>query len=405
MNKSVFRIHPSIGIARVGTSKEYYLGPESEAGMPIAPGSSIMVGLPIKAGTENQMITSDDLRDAEGNMKRQAARFKIFAYDPTDKESYPRSDGKEISIGSKVDGKVVKKIVWTAHLANKKANSYIDKPIEKYENGKTPKIRNPDYGSSPNDKKRLIELMIDPGPRAIIGAKHNKKPETVSFDTTTTASYGNLNGTVTKLPKYPKRFPQDSFKGLSCPSGSIDTLGDLETDEQGRLLVLPGYGKACAWVNPETNKPYPLNKDVDNNGWFDDIGDGPVTAVLVFEDGKTCEVQGGGWVITTDPAYAPQTLNVVSLWDDIYNTWLMDLKLDKNIYNDGDFLSTYRPNFDTQINPIFQATALQQWNTNLPVYAARAHDQVGQIKETDKPQNTVLYDLETFIRNPNNPDE
>lgn len=34
-SKSIFRIHPAIGMARVGNSEEYYIGPETMAGMPL----------------------------------------------------------------------------------------------------------------------------------------------------------------------------------------------------------------------------------------------------------------------------------------------------------------------------------------------------------------------------------
>ena len=46
-NNNIFRIHPSIGIARVGNSEEYYLGPETMAGMDGLNGSETKGGLPI----------------------------------------------------------------------------------------------------------------------------------------------------------------------------------------------------------------------------------------------------------------------------------------------------------------------------------------------------------------------
>ena len=52
----VFRIHPAIGIARVGNSEEYYLGPETMAGIPLKEGDPATGGLvagadPRRAGT------------------------------------------------------------------------------------------------------------------------------------------------------------------------------------------------------------------------------------------------------------------------------------------------------------------------------------------------------------------
>ena len=74
----VYRIHPAIGIARVGNSEEYYIGPETAAGVQI-PGEKTRGGLPIDPAT-NKLNHAQDLRDAQGSFKRQAARFKIFQY-------------------------------------------------------------------------------------------------------------------------------------------------------------------------------------------------------------------------------------------------------------------------------------------------------------------------------------
>ena len=50
----VFRVHPAIGIARVGNSDEYYVAPETVAGLPVDGLGSLTGGLPIKAGTESE---------------------------------------------------------------------------------------------------------------------------------------------------------------------------------------------------------------------------------------------------------------------------------------------------------------------------------------------------------------
>ena len=73
-SEHVFRIHPAIGLARVGNSKEYYLGPETMAGLPLKEGDPATGGLPIKPGTESEPITSSDLRDKNGALKRHPHR-------------------------------------------------------------------------------------------------------------------------------------------------------------------------------------------------------------------------------------------------------------------------------------------------------------------------------------------
>ena len=55
-----YRIHPAIGIARLGDSDEYYLAPES-------PGEVANEGSPY--------------RDAQGKIKRQGQRFRIYEFE------------------------------------------------------------------------------------------------------------------------------------------------------------------------------------------------------------------------------------------------------------------------------------------------------------------------------------
>ncbi|MGY3619299.1 LodA/GoxA family CTQ-dependent oxidase [Bradyrhizobium sp. USDA 10063] len=116
----VFRVHPAIGFARVGNSEDYYFAPETMAGLPVAGHSTTMGGLPIRPGTESDTITSSELRDRKGALKRQAARFRIFQYPRTDAGKYPCPGGTEIRLGSVVDGKCVVDIIWTVHIASKK---------------------------------------------------------------------------------------------------------------------------------------------------------------------------------------------------------------------------------------------------------------------------------------------
>ncbi len=103
----------------------------------------------------------------------------------------------------------------------------------------------------------------------------------------------------------------------------------------------------------------PLTGDLNNGGWFDDAADGPVSATIVFEDGDgPPEEAVGAWVVCTDPAYAPQIRNVVSVWDDVYDAWVRELDLQPEIYQHGEnggYRDDYRPSFDADIHPIFRA--------------------------------------------------
>ena len=239
MTDSVFRIHPAIGFARVGTSQKHYLAPETMAGHPI-PGSETTGGLPIDSDT-GETIKASELRDDNGALKRQAARFRIYKYASQPNETYPMNDpGEEIVVGSevKIDGttKKVADIIWTVHMANKKTAWYEsadDDGIVAWLDGKTPPLRNttklepppdPPIGDDPNDPARLARLITDPGPRAIRGSDSS----TVALDVTTPASYWKSGDEIAEIADYPKRFPKDGFPELSPPGVEpITTLGDL----------------------------------------------------------------------------------------------------------------------------------------------------------------------------------
>lgn len=415
MSDTLFRIHPAIGFARVGNSKEYYLAPETLTGHPLGEGKPTG-GLPIKAGTEDTPIKASDLRDKNGALKRQAARFRIYQYQASDGgETYPMGQqGREIQIGDKVQiggaTKTVTDILWSVHMANKKTAWYQsddDTGVvvwRRYQD--FPPLRNKAQSTNPqapdpNDPERLRKLVIDPGPRTITG----KSAAPVQLDKKTPASY-IAGGAVKELPNYPKTFPKDAFEKLYPPKvDEIDSLGTLETDDKGRLIVAGGYGRANSF-NPEAPE-YGFDHAVNNDYWFDDTGDGPVDAVLVFDDHSTQKVQGSAWVIATDPAYAPQILNVVSLWDDLYDTWVRKLDLRPELKWDKDkqeFTSDYRPSFEDEVHPIFLAASLQRWVTNLSVKGISAHQRLASLTSGTDPADTQLHGL-GLIREPVNPEE
>ncbi|MBL3656271.1 LodA/GoxA family CTQ-dependent oxidase [Fulvivirga sediminis] len=394
MSQTSLRIHPAIGMARVGNSTEYYLGPETMAARP-QEGSDTTGGLPIKPNTESTTITSADLRDAQGRLKRQAARFKIFQYPNSPSSlSYPSSPGEEVKIGSVVDGKKVSNIIWTAHLANKKANCWeidetANKGIELYKNGNTPPLRNLPFGNNAADINRLQKLIIDAGPRAINSANGSSP---IKFDNHTIASYFDTSSKEIKAaPNYPIQFPA-SNGSESDGSTPINYLGELLTDSSGRLLVLGGHGLACGFNNEGSfDGNQPLCADVDNDNWLDDTSDGPVTAVLIFEDGSKLPIPGSAWVVVTDPAYAPQTLNVVTLWDDVYNTWLEKFDLQPEVYSNKSYNHDYQPDFNEDVFPVLNAAHMQRWTTNLPDQAVNAHKSMMNFTKEPPKMNIMSF--------------
>src|SRR4051812_34110949 len=87
-----FKIHPAIGIARLGTSSEFFAGPT----------------IPGLAARPAQY------RDDQGQLKRQATTFWVYAHDAAD----PAAQPAKVKVGP---GEPVTKIQWTVHVANKKA--------------------------------------------------------------------------------------------------------------------------------------------------------------------------------------------------------------------------------------------------------------------------------------------
>ncbi len=409
MTDTIFRIHPAINFSRVGSSEDYYIAPETAAGE-LVNNKGVFGGLPIKAGTEGTFIEEADLRDSNQNVLRQAARFRIFAYDQ-EQQQYPSNDpGREIKIGDKVNGKTIKDILWMVHVANKKGNNYSitnaegeEEGIVSYENDKTPPVRNPDFGDDLSLEGRRQKLVIDPGPRVIESSSSGTK--TLAFNATTPSTYINNSGKIEDQPNYPVSFPSDHFS-LFNPLGDIDTLGQVTIEAgTGRLLVIGAYGKTSCITTD--GRPVPLDNAIDNNNWFDDTSDGPVDAVIVLEDSAGNQSMAsvvGGWVVTTDPGYAPQTRNVVSTWDDVYSTWVEHLGLIPDMFSDKQYNKNYKASFDSDILSVFHAAFLQRWNTNLPSTGINGHDFVAAIKPSDDPQKKIP-NFKALIRDPNIPAE
>lgn len=241
----------------------------------------------------------------------------------------------------------------------------------------------------------MRKLVIDPGPRVVSGVS----AAPVRFDAPTPARYfDGARGAVVDMPNYPKSFPSDDLGQLDCPSGAIDSLGEIQTDSSGRLLVLGGRGRAVAWKIAGKS---PLDDDVNNDQWFDDTSDGPVSATIVFEDGGRAAAHGA-WVTATDPSFAPQILNVVSMWDDVYDVWVRQLELAPDIFDNAtkDYNPAYMPTFVDQVAPILKSASQQHWVANLSQTGISAHAALARITETTDPARTSLAGLSAVFRDP-----
>lgn len=163
------RIHPAIGIARLGNSPdEYFIGPE-------IPGDR---SIPLEEPGDRS-IPPDGYKDSKCRIKRQAARFRIFAH---------HNDGRTTEIQSDEAD-----ITWTVHLVNKKA-SVNDRNVAKL-----------------GDTLNPSDLIIDPGPKTLTGPNQSKL-----FDT------GKIK--------------------FSTGDPVVVPLGEIRTDKFNHLIVLGGFG-------------------------------------------------------------------------------------------------------------------------------------------------------------------
>ena len=302
----VYKIHPGIGIARLGNSPDdICISPETPAALPYACDRQGNL-VPSTDGTTPAPISK--FKDAEGRIKRQAARFQVFVYDEESPEGRPLAIGNPIAGGGN-HGTLVN-IQWRVYLANKKACWYQFKQLEG-EHGYLDD--HPLRNASITDENARKRLIIDPGPQ-VVDLQLNRR---ACFDRTTHANFA---------PTFP---PEDL---QPC---SINTLGEILTNDAGNLLVLGGRGNSGSFLSG-FGEPR-IDHYANNDGWFDDTSDGPVTARLVMQSeevGQTryFDVEYPAWVIAGYPAYVPQVLDMVTLDDVIYSTAVTQFAARTDIY-------------------------------------------------------------------------
>lgn len=287
-------IYPAIGVARVGNSPEHFLGPT----------------IPGQIATD-----PDDFRDAEGRIKRQAAKFFIYAHDKDGNIIGELNDSHGVSID------------WRVDVANKKAAWYnfdiaLDIPTAAgaydLDGNTTPnglpvlsQRRNQEFKG---DDRKL--LMIEARAKHITG-----------LNTNVGGGKYELKGTIgrQKTPVY---------------------LGELQTDDAGRLVFLGGMGDSASFTNPVT----PLATFANNQGWHDDTCDGPVDAVVTLPDGSQLTAEGA-WVVTAPPNFAVGVQAFSTGYDLIKD-------VASRLHTD---LVVTEPAFYADIYPVLKNLTINQW--------------------------------------------
>ncbi|ALM82524.1 LodA/GoxA family CTQ-dependent oxidase [Bordetella sp. N] len=254
------KIHPGIGVARVGNSTAsgtdgYYIGPEVVNG---------------------PYISADDMRDPTGALKRQAARFRIYGYNAA---------GEVVAELTKANAE----IYWMAHLANQKASWYV-------------------FHQALDIQGNAVDAdgqALDADDNAPVGRRN---PQVTGDDRRKLTIDAGL------AVKQANSDTNVELTGTFCSGGPTVNvkLGDLRVDDEGRLLVLGGHGISRS----PNGKPMlgPNGENFNNSpDWYDDTSDGPVLATVSI-NGTPIPVTSS-WVIVAPPNYGTDIVSFRTLYD------------------------------------------------------------------------------------------
>ena len=314
---TIYKIHPAIGIARLGTAPadSHFVGPE-------IPGRSTEFDQ--QAFRVNGMILP------------QGARFRVFAYDTESPQTAPQ----EIAIGGDIIA-----IDWMVHLANKKANWFKfdgrvgetspDVPAGEVRLYPPKSLRN--FRSGESDTARRKRLVIDPRAHTLTA---NGTAQTVAVDKRTSDQPA-----------------AESWPGPFSDGREIQRLGQLFVDASGRLTVVGGQG-----ISGTTVAGSPLHSYANNDNWFDDVSDGPVTATIRFKNDQP-QTATAGWVIVRAPRFAPSVKCVVTMYDAVYDVAVRHHNLAPALFDPAAkaFRTDYAPSFTDEVYPILRAAELVGW--------------------------------------------
>src|SRR5947209_3606048 len=153
---------------------------------------------------------------------------------------------------------------------------------------------------------------------------------------------------------------EGKFKGTSV------YLGELRTDGKGRLMVLGGRGKSASIPagqplgDGSVAPGHPPNTFANNWAWYDDISDGPVTAVVRVAGQPDQPASKSAWVIVAPPDYAPYTNGITTLYDIAVQA--------------SGAQPPATPSFQNDVLPILKAASGLQWVSSLPIWTSISTD-------------------------------
>ncbi len=277
-------IYPPVGIARIGNSPEYFL-------------TSDLPGIPPEVGDPAPSRPDRRFKDAQGRIKKQVQRFRIYAFD---------QHGKVLGELTEDQGAAIE---WRVHIANLKAawyafNNALDMPGDSIPST----LRN---AAEPN----RAALVINPGSRTISGK--NRQGSEYRFDTGT-------------------------FFGKPV------SLGELRTDETGRLLFFGGEGHSASKDNT------PPTTFANNEGWHDDTSDGVVRATVSI-NGKKLEAVPA-MVAVAPPNYGHGLFGAITMNDVAEDLFIREMNYPDRCAPDAGGVQFWR-----DIYPVFERMSQTQW--------------------------------------------
>ena len=325
MAERKYRIHPAIGIARLGDADRddgdfFFVGPEIPGTWP-------------NFDTQTRRFNAFK---SNGRIRPQAARFRIFEYEKG-------ADGKFHPIGEvTLDDHRVSQITWTVHVANRKAS------FCKFE-GQNGALANPLFSDYTPERMRNSQikgidqrrnlLELDPGPKTIKGGEAGIK----------------------------------DF-AIDRPPLPIKTLGQIRSTPSGQLIFVGGKGTShfdSSIGRSDGGAPGEIVDYANNDSWFDDIADGPVEASIVV-DGVSHQAEGA-WVLVGPPDFVPTIRSYRSMYDTLVDLIVRELPIPaedglfagalsdiaamKADFRADGSMPTFRPSFTRHIYPILSSIA------------------------------------------------
>jgi hypothetical protein len=239
------------------------------------------------------MVPSGPFRGLDGGIKPQGARFRIYKVDIDANENEVVTE--EVIAGGDIE------IEWSVSLANRKAAGF--QIVDTLARSPRPRLRNAGC-----DRKKLVILAS-----------------------------GSVTGFATNGPVLSGaiEFARPRATG---PKVTDIALAMLRTDDKGRLIVVGGPGKSGSPLNSS------INSFSDNNGWYDSVSDGPVSAILHIRG--QIQLVEPAWVVVTVPRYAPGIYGIV--------TWYNRAVSMARTGSDGIFNPPRTTSFTRDIYPILQ---------------------------------------------------